>query len=53
VPLIPECLPLGMKDNRENVDFVDPAQQKINYFLGNGTSNAIRYPGKNYNLLSA
>lgn len=44
VPLIPECLPLGMKDNRENVDFVDPAQQKINYFLGNGTSNAIRYP---------
>lgn len=44
LPLIPECLPVGMKDNRENVDFVDPAQQKINYFLGNGTSNAIRYP---------
>ncbi|XP_042683573.1 MHC class II transactivator isoform X1 [Centrocercus urophasianus] len=44
VPLIPESLPLGMKDNRENIDSVDPAQQKINYFLGNGQSNAIKYP---------
>ncbi|XP_010717725.1 MHC class II transactivator isoform X4 [Meleagris gallopavo] len=44
IPLIPESLPLGMKDNRENIDFVDPAQQKINYFLGNGPSNAIKYP---------
>ncbi|XP_035195225.1 MHC class II transactivator isoform X4 [Oxyura jamaicensis] len=42
--LIPECLPIGMKDKQENVDFVDLAQQKNNILIGNGTSSIIAYP---------
>lgn len=51
-PLIPECLPFGMKDKQENVDFADLAQQKNNFLIGNGTSSIIAYPGKYNNLLS-
>ncbi|KAM9598451.1 MHC class II transactivator isoform 2-T5 [Morphnus guianensis] len=41
-PLIPECLPVGVKGNQENTGFADPPQQIL--VLGNGTSDVIIYP---------
>ncbi|XP_074961407.1 MHC class II transactivator isoform X2 [Phalacrocorax aristotelis] len=43
-PLIPECLPVGMKGSQENTGFADPPQQILNFVLGNGTSDVIIYP---------
>ncbi|XP_009475605.1 PREDICTED: MHC class II transactivator [Nipponia nippon] len=43
-PLIPECLPVGMKGSQENIGFADPPQQILNFVLGNGTSDVIIYP---------
>ncbi|XP_009577637.1 PREDICTED: MHC class II transactivator-like, partial [Fulmarus glacialis] len=43
-PLIPECLPVGMKGRQENTGFADPPQQILNFVLGNGTSEVIIYP---------
>ncbi|XP_075021064.1 MHC class II transactivator isoform X5 [Calonectris borealis] len=44
-PLIPECLPVGVKGSQENTGFEDPPQQILNFVLGNGTSDVIIYPG--------
>ncbi|XP_075021058.1 MHC class II transactivator isoform X1 [Calonectris borealis] len=43
-PLIPECLPVGVKGSQENTGFEDPPQQILNFVLGNGTSDVIIYP---------
>ncbi|XP_055662290.1 MHC class II transactivator isoform X3 [Falco peregrinus] len=43
-PLIPDCLPVGVKGSQENRGFADPPQQILNFLLGNGTSDVILYP---------
>ncbi|XP_075292907.1 MHC class II transactivator isoform X2 [Opisthocomus hoazin] len=43
-PLIPECLPVGVKGSQENTGLAEPPQQILNFVLGNGTSDVILYP---------